>query len=113
MKKIVLFFSLLIFISISVSAQSSWSSSYAIHSRHVNSVFIKDYYHVYMVGGNETNDSIQTIFYSHDAGISWEMITDTITRPWLKSVFIMDEMNGITAGASGNVLKTADGGLTW
>jgi len=113
MKKVLSVFLLLILINISVSAQSSWSSSYAIHSRHVNSVFIKDYHHVYMVGGNETNDSIQTIFYSHDAGISWEMITDTVTKPWLKSVFIMDELNGITAGASGNVLKTADGGQTW
>jgi photosystem II stability/assembly factor-like uncharacterized protein len=113
MKKTYSVIVLLILISFSVSAQSSWSSSYAIHSRHVNSVFIKDFYHVYMVGGNETNDSIQTIFYSHDAGISWQMITDTVTKPWLKSIFIMNELNGITAGASGNMLKTSDGGLSW
>ena len=113
MKKNVYFFLLLLLINISVSAQSSWSYSYAIHSRHVNSVFIKDYYHVYMVGGNEANDSIQTIFYSHDAGISWEMIRDTITKPWLKSVFMMNEMNGIIAGVSGSVLKSSDGGLSW
>ena len=92
-----------------LSQDSTWTSTYCAHFRDLNSVVVKSFNNICMVGGNKTNDSIQTIITSQDAGQNWDLITDFIS-PWLKSVYFTDANNGIAVGDYGKILKTTDGG---
>lgn len=98
--------------SLAAFSQGTWTNSYVFHSRHLNSIFLTDYYHHCIVGGNKSNDSIQSIYLSTDAGSSYNMVTDSVSS-WLKSVYFTSFNNGITVGAYGKVLKTTDGGNIW
>jgi len=93
-------------------AQGTWTYSYALHNRKLNSLFITDYNHLCIVGGNKNNDSIQSIYTSSDAGSNFTIVTDLVS-PWVKSVFFTSCNTGITAGDYGKILKTTDGGYDW
>ena len=107
-KTSVLLFFLIIGIS-ALSLDTTWTSIYGPLFRHLNSVVVKNFNNICMVGGNKTNDSIQTILTSQNAGQDWDLLTDLIS-PWLKSVYFTDANNGIAVGEYGKILKTTDGG---
>lgn len=110
--KFVFIFVLLFFESFASFAQGTWTYSYALHNRKLNSLFITDYNHLCVVGGNKTNDSIQSIYTSSDAGSNYMIVTDFVS-PWLKSVFFTSGNTGISVGDYGKILKTTDGGYAW
>ncbi len=66
----------------------------------------------YAAGGNQKNDSIQTVVKTTDAGQSWTVVYDQ-PGPWLKSIYFKDTLNGIAVGDSGTILITANGGAVW
>jgi len=103
---------LFLFACCTAYAQGTWTYSYALHNRNLNSLFITDYYHLCIVGGNKTNDSIQSIYTSSDAGNTYAIVTD-IVSPWVKSVFFTTSNIGISVGSYGKILKTTDEGYTW
>ncbi len=80
----------------------------------------RNYYGVYFtdalngiaVGGNKTNDSIQTILKTTDGGNNWTVITDNLGS-MLEDVMFIDTNNGIAVGDKGKILITNDGGTTW
>ncbi len=111
---LICFFLLISYISFpfKVSGQGTWSLSYGFHFRQINSVFINDYNNLCLVGGNKTNDSIQTIYLSNNAGTFYNLITDHVAS-WLKSVNFRSQSKGCAVGAYGKVLNTTDGGNTW
>ena len=110
--KFVFIFVLLFFESFASFAQGTWTYSYALHNRKLNSLFITDYNHLCVVGGNKTNDSIQSIYTSSDAGSNYMIVTDFVS-PWLKSVFFTSGNTGISVGDYGKIIKTTDGGYAW
>lgn len=65
-----------------------------------------------IVGGNESNDAIQTILKTTDGGVNWTVISDNI-GPWLKDVYFVDELIGYACGDAGTILKTINGGNSW
>jgi len=103
---------LFLFACCTAYAQGTWTYSYALHNRKLNSVFINDYYHLCIVGGNKTNDSIQSIYTSSDAGNTYTIVTDLVS-PWVKSVVFTTSNIGISVGSYGKILKTTDDGYTW
>ncbi len=66
----------------------------------------------FVVGGEKSNDSMQTILESIDYGQTWYVIYDNL-GPWLRSVFFMDTQNGFAVGDNGAIISTTDGGSTW
>lgn len=110
--KIFFVFAVLLLESMVSFAQGTWTYSYALHNRRLNSLSITDYSHLCMVGGNKTNDSIQSIYTSSDAGNNFAIVTDLVS-PWVKSVVFTSSNTGITVGDYGKILKTTDGGYTW
>jgi len=86
-----------------------WTSTYGPYFLDLNSVVVKSFNNICMVRGNKTNDSIQTIIITQDAGQNWDIVTDFVS-PWLKSVYFTDANNGIAVGDYGKILKTTDGG---
>lgn len=100
------------FINKSSYTQTNWSSFFTYHSRILNDVFVNDFNHICLVGGNKQNDSIQTIFLSNDAGNTWNYISDNLGS-WLTSVYFTTSIQGMSVGYDGKVLKTVDGGNTW
>jgi photosystem II stability/assembly factor-like uncharacterized protein len=97
---------------VNVFSQTNWTSFYAYHARNINDVFVNDYNHICLVGGNKRNDSIQSIFTSSDAGSTWNSVSDNMGS-WLKSVYFTTSLQGFAVGDYGKILKTTDGGNTW
>lgn len=93
-------------------SQSNWTSFTAYHSRHMNDVYVNDFNHICLVGGNPFNDSICSIYISDNAGTTWNYILDNIT-PWARSVTFTTQQNGFIVGDHGKILKTTDGGFHW
>lgn len=81
-------------------------------ARNYKSVFFLNTTTGFIVGGNQHNDSVQTILKTTDGGASWSILLD---RPgsWLRSVFFTSEQNGFAVGDRGTLLKTENGGLDW
>jgi photosystem II stability/assembly factor-like uncharacterized protein len=82
------------------------------HLRVLNCVKVMDYNNICIVGGNKTNDSIQTIHVSHNAGNSWTTVSDNI-MPWLTSISFPSSGTGIAVGDYGKIIKTVNTGDTW
>src|ERR1035437_9106731 len=81
-------------------------------NRNYNGVYFTDANTGIAVGGNRTNDSIQTIIKTTDGGATWSTITDNLGS-WLLNVRFIDANNGYAVGALGKILKTTDGGTSW
>src|ERR1035437_1369043 len=81
-------------------------------TRNYNGVYFTDANTGIAVGGNRTNDSIQTIIKTTDGGATWSSITDNLGS-WLFNVRFIDANNGYAVGALGKILKTTDGGTSW
>lgn len=94
-------------------AQNDWRVLTAPYARNINDVFVFSPNEFLIVGGNETNDSIQSLFKTTDGGLTWNLSIDLPFLPWLKSVFFVNPALGFAAGYSGSVLKTNDGGNSW
>lgn len=105
-----LYFLVLVLFVNSVNAQ--WTSSYAPHYRHVRSVQMLDYNTIILVGGNEYNDEISSIFRSVNGGETWNVISDEF-QPWLISVKTTNITDAVAVGWNGSVKKTVDRGETW
>jgi photosystem II stability/assembly factor-like uncharacterized protein len=65
-----------------------------------------------VVGGNESNDSIQTILKTTDGGQNWSVIKDNLGY-WLLSVHFANLTDGYATGPYGTIIKSADGGNNW
>ncbi len=94
---------------------STWNQiniSGNVGTRTYNAVHFFDDNNGIIVGGNESNDAIQTIIKTTDGGTSWTIISDNL-NPWLRDVFFIDNNNGFAVGDQGTILKTTDGGDTW
>lgn len=94
------------------SVNAQWTSSYAPHYRHVRSVQMLDYNTIILVGGNEYNDEISSIFRSVNGGETWNVISDEF-QPWLISVKTTNITDAVAVGWNGSVKKTVDRGETW
>ncbi|MFN8262539.1 MAG: YCF48-related protein [Chitinophagales bacterium] len=108
--------SLVIFLLTSISyAQNStsWKITYGPRGRTINAVKVLDINTILTLGGNETNDSILSIFRSTNRGVSWDLISDDAFSAWLKDVSFINTITGYAAGWTGKILKTTDGGVTW
>lgn len=65
-----------------------------------------------VVGGNQSNDAIQTILKTTDGGNNWSIISDNLA-PWLRAVHFADNLTGFAVGDNGTILKTTNGGDDW
>lgn len=81
-------------------------------SRNFNGVDFWDASNGVIVGGNESNDAIQTILKTTDGGSNWSVISDNL-GPWLRDVHFTSSSIGYAVGDDGTVLKTTDGGSNW
>ena len=111
MKKIFLLILNLIVLNLSFS-QNNWTSFIAYHARQLNDVYICDFNHIFLVGGNPFNDSICSIYMTKNAGNSWIYIMDNIS-PWARSITFTSSLVGYIVGDHGKIMKTTDGGDHW
>lgn len=81
-------------------------------SRSYNSCFFINNNIGYAVGGNQTEDSIQTIIKTTDGANTWNIQRDVFGN-WLNSVFFVNDNLGFAVGDKGVVLKTENSGNTW
>jgi|GEM_PF-1577786 len=65
-----------------------------------------------IVGGNESNDAIQTILKTTDGGDSWSVISDNLDT-WLRGVYAYNQSNIYACGDDGTMLKSDDAGENW
>ncbi len=99
----------------SVNAGQTWvplALSGNISSRDFHGVYFTDANTGIAVGGDRTNDSIQTIIKTIDGGQNWNVVADNLGSRLLNVRFI-DANKGYAVGAFGKILKTTDGGLSW
>lgn len=66
----------------------------------------------FIVGGNKSNDSIQTILKTTDGGDNWSVIADNI-GPMLNSIDFAGASQAYIVGDKGTLLKTTDTGDSW
>jgi photosystem II stability/assembly factor-like uncharacterized protein len=66
-----------------------------------------------IVGGNNSNDSIQTIIKSSNGGADWQTIKDNLDPILLDIDFIYDGKSGIAVGNDGVAYSTIDTGNSW
>jgi len=90
----------------------NWIYSASPINRDFNKIVCVDSLSYFVVGGKQSNDSIQTILKTSDAGATWNVLYDT-AGPWLKSVFFINALKGFAVGDSGVILSTTNGGNTW
>lgn len=91
----------------------NWRGTFGPRGRTINAIKVLDINTILLIGGNETNDSIVSIFRSTNRGNSWDLILDDAISAWLKDISFVSITNGYTVGWSGKILKTIDGGITW
>lgn len=99
----------------SIDAGQSWQSlplTGSIASRNYNGVYFSDANTGIAVGGNQSNDSIQTIIRTTDGGATWNIVSDNLGS-WLLNVTFPDANHGYAVGEMGKILKTIDGGVNW
>lgn len=112
MRKIkITFFLFIIYISTAISQQ--WYHGYAPHFRHINDFHLSSQDVVVAVGGNQSNDAIESIFKTIDYCNSWELIMDLPNLSWLKGCYFITDSIGFAVGFEGKVMKTTDMGATW
>lgn len=91
-----------------------WGVSYVQHYRNINSVSILSPTRLIAVGGNQSDDSLQTLYESSNYGLWWnETGLDTIFTSWVTSAAFYDTLHGFGVGYLGKMVKTSDGGLNW
>lgn len=66
----------------------------------------------FILGGNPTNDSIQTILKTMDGGNTWSIVTDK-PNPMIQDMSFLNENKGLMVGNNGFAQETVDGGKTW
>ena len=93
-----------------LSAQ--WTSTNMIRYREANAVCIIDQGTAVVVGGNERNDSIESICRTGNRDTTWNSIMDSV-RPWLSGVAFSSAGVGIAVGEGGTILRSPDAGVTW
>lgn len=103
---------LLTFLFSDIFSQVNWTRSTTFHSRVLNSIGIVDFSKACIVGGNKTNDSIQTILLTTDGGNIWNHLSDNI-MPWLTSVCYSSPGNCIAVGDYGKIIRSTNGGSNW
>lgn len=89
-----------------------WTGVHVPLIRHYNKVFYKDAQNVFLAGGYQSNDSIQTILKSTNGGTDFSVVYDQ-QGYWLKSLAFADANNGVAVGEKGTILRTTDGGNNW
>ncbi len=100
----------LLFLFQNLSAQ--WSMSYTTHFRYANSLAVLNYNNIVLVGGNEFNGRIRTIYTTQDTAQSWDVVYDD-DNPWLKSVARVSSSGLVACGYEGEIIKSPDAGTTW
>ena len=111
MKPGVLLLFVLLFIVKPANAQQWYLSSPPYH-RTVNSISFLDSTTIILGGGNQNNDSIETIYRTNDKCESWSYFTDTLSS-WVKSIAFADTANGFGVGFNGKMVCTHNGGRSW
>lgn len=94
---------------------SSWTTQNLpslLSSIHFNSCYFQSAQVGFLVGGKQTNDSIQTILRTTDGGQNWTVIRNN-QGGWIEDITFYDSSHGIAVGEHGVVLSTSDGGLNW
>ncbi len=111
MKKHLIAISFILWIQLIYGQQ--WYSSKVPYYRDVNSVTILKPNVVILAGGNAYNDSIQALYRTDDAGLTWnENPTDYISS-WIKSIAFKDTLHGFGVGYNAKMVYTSDGGYNW
>ncbi len=112
-KSIATFFRVLALLFLTFQTTTAqWSLSIIPHFRTGNAVFIMDNQSAVIAGGNEVNDSIQTMSRTDDRGLNWGINLD-IVKPWLKSIHFFNDTVGVAVGYDGTIIRTTDGGNNW
>src|SRR4051812_44804840 len=87
-----------------------WYPSTIPYFRNINSVKILKPDVIVLAGGNQYNDSLQTLYRTDDRGLMWNF-TDAISS-WVRSIDFADTLHGFGVGFNGKMLNTVDGGRT-
>lgn len=83
-----------------------------IRTRRINGVQFIDTLVGFAVGGNPSNDSIQTIIKTTDGGNTWTILRDGLGHMF-NDLYFVDQNIGFVVGNKGVAYKTIDGGTTW
>ena len=94
------------------AAAQQWFHNTVPYFRTLNSAVILEANSIVFAGGNQKNDSIESIYRTDDRCASWGYFTDTLSS-WLKSIAFADTANGFGVGPNGNMAYTHDGGRSW
>ena len=94
-----------------------WVPSHMSNGRNINSVAILDPNVIVVAGGNERNDSIESVFSSNTYGLLWNFdILGNISSglsSWITSIAFKDSLNGYGVGFNGKMIYTNNGGSVW
>ena len=81
-------------------------------TRNFNGCYFFDNNTGVVVGGNKSNDAIQTILRTTDGGSNWTVVSDNLA-PWLSAVHFSNNSIGYAVGDQGTILKSTNGGVSW
>jgi photosystem II stability/assembly factor-like uncharacterized protein len=102
--------SLMIFISLNLSAQSGWELVYSSDAWFYDMSFVAGSDGTWQTGWVITTDA--EILKTTDGGDTWTVITQSETT-LLNGICFVDENIGYVSSAQGKILKSTDGGLNW
>ena len=83
-----------------------------LSSRDFNACWFHNDLEGIIVGGNESNDAIQTIATTSDGGQNWSIKSDNL-GPWLRDITFNSDNTGLAVGDDNSILRTIDGGNSW
>ncbi|NPD47983.1 MULTISPECIES: YCF48-related protein [unclassified Lentimicrobium] len=83
-----------------------------LQNRRLNSIYFSNENVGIIVGGNPTNDSIQTIIKTTDGGANWSIVKDQVDH-MLNAISKYDDDVLLAVGNYGSFLQTEDMGDNW
>ena len=84
----------------------------SLATRQFHDIYFFDALTGVVVGGNPSNDSIQTIIKTTNGGITWSIISDELS-PMLRAIYFYNNNEGYVTGDLGVIKYTNDQGNTW
>ena len=91
---------------------AQWSQSFNLRDRTANAVVVINNQTAFVAGGNESGDSIESVFSTYDGDTTWNISLEA-RAPWLTGIAFSNAGIGLAVGETGTIIRTTDLGYNW
>jgi len=91
---------------------AQWTQSFNQRDRTANAVVVMNNQTAFVAGGNESSDSIESVFSTYNGDTTWNISVEA-RAPWLTGIAFSNAGIGLAVGETGTIIKTTDLGYNW